>query len=79
MAIRQFGRCEHALTAKSRSRGENLAVVRVLSAEYGLNALALVPHMVFLVDFVARGLARESMPARITGCCMASAPPSVRC
>ena len=24
--------------------------------EYGLNALALVPHMVFLVDFVARGL-----------------------
>jgi predicted MFS family arabinose efflux permease len=23
---------------------------------YGLNALALVPHMVFLVDFVARGL-----------------------
>jgi predicted MFS family arabinose efflux permease len=33
-----------------------LTVVRVLSAEYGLNALALVPHMVFLVDFVARGL-----------------------
>ena len=29
----------------------------MLSAEYGLNALALVPHMVFLVvDFVARGL-----------------------
>jgi predicted MFS family arabinose efflux permease len=24
--------------------------------EYGFNALALVPHMVFLVDFVARGL-----------------------
>jgi predicted MFS family arabinose efflux permease len=33
-----------------------LAVIRALSAEYGLNALALVPHMVFLVDFVARGL-----------------------
>jgi predicted MFS family arabinose efflux permease len=33
-----------------------LTIVRVLSAEYGLNALALVPHMVFLVDFVARGL-----------------------
>ena len=31
-------------------------MVRVLNAEYGLNALALVPHMVFLVDFVARGL-----------------------
>jgi len=33
-----------------------LAIVRALGAEYGLNALALVPHMVFLVDFVARGL-----------------------
>jgi predicted MFS family arabinose efflux permease len=27
-----------------------------LLLEYGLNACALVPHMVFLVDFVARGL-----------------------
>ena len=38
------------------SRGRQLTIVRVLSLEYGLNALALVPHMVFLVDFVARGL-----------------------
>jgi MFS family permease len=38
------------------SRGRGLTLIRVLSAEYGLNALALVPHMVFLVDFVARGL-----------------------
>jgi predicted MFS family arabinose efflux permease len=37
-------------------RGRRLTIVRILSAEYGLNALALVPHMVFLVDFVARGL-----------------------
>ena len=29
---------------------------RALLLEYGLNACALVPHMVFLVDFVARGL-----------------------
>ena len=29
-----------------------------LSAEYALNAVGLVPHMVFLVDFVARGLGR---------------------
>src|SRR5258707_13305044 len=36
--------------------GRRLTIVRILSAEYGLNALALVPHMVFLVDFVARGL-----------------------
>jgi MFS family permease len=38
------------------SHRPKLTAVRVLSAEYGLNALALVPHMVFLVDFVARGL-----------------------
>jgi len=38
------------------SRGQSLMVIRVLSTEYGLNALALVPHMIFLVDFVARGL-----------------------
>ena len=30
--------------------------VWALWLEYGLNACALVPHMVFLVDFVARGL-----------------------
>ena len=29
-----------------------------LYAEYGLNAVGLVPHMIFLVDFVARGLGR---------------------
>ncbi|SDN34588.1 YbfB/YjiJ family MFS transporter [Afipia sp. GAS231] len=30
--------------------------VRALLIQYGLNAAALVPHMVFVVDFVARGL-----------------------
>ena len=30
--------------------------LRALYLEYGLNAFGLVPHMVFLVDFVARGL-----------------------
>lgn len=34
-----------------------LAVVTVV-AEYGLNAFGVVPHMIFLVDFVARGLGR---------------------
>ena len=29
-----------------------------LLAEYGLNAVGLVPHMLFLVDYVARGLGR---------------------
>ncbi|HVJ51841.1 MAG TPA: YbfB/YjiJ family MFS transporter [Aliidongia sp.] len=30
--------------------------LRALYLEYGLNAFGLVPHMIFLVDFVARGL-----------------------
>jgi len=30
--------------------------LRALYLEYGLNAVGLVPHMIFLVDFVARGL-----------------------
>jgi predicted MFS family arabinose efflux permease len=32
--------------------------VIVLMLEYGLNAAGLVPHMLFLVDYVARGLGR---------------------
>lgn len=32
--------------------------LRALYLEYALNAVGLVPHMVFLVDFVARGLGR---------------------
>lgn len=32
------------------------AAVPTLTLQYGLNAVALVPHMVFVVDFVARGL-----------------------
>lgn len=31
-------------------------VLKALYVEYGLNAVGLVPHMVFLVDFIARGL-----------------------
>ena len=30
--------------------------MRALYVEYALNAVGLVPHMVFLVDFIARGL-----------------------
>lgn len=41
----------------THSRGAlPLHPLRGLYLLYGLNALALVPHMVFLVDFVARGL-----------------------
>jgi len=32
--------------------------LRALFAEYALNAVGLVPHMIFLVDFVARGLGK---------------------
>ncbi|MDH2380921.1 YbfB/YjiJ family MFS transporter [Bradyrhizobium sp. CER78] len=38
------------------AHGGRSPLVIALCVEYGLNALALVPHMVFLVDFVARGL-----------------------
>ncbi len=41
---------------KAVLRGRQSAAIRALRVEYGFNALALVPHMVFLVDFVARGL-----------------------
>jgi predicted MFS family arabinose efflux permease len=34
------------------------SALRSLYAEYALNAIGAVPHMVFLVDFVARGLGR---------------------
>ncbi|MGY3444425.1 MULTISPECIES: YbfB/YjiJ family MFS transporter [unclassified Bradyrhizobium] len=44
------------------SHGTRSPLVIALCVEYGLNALALVPHMVFLVDFVARGLG-QGIPA----------------
>ena len=33
-----------------------VAALRTIYLEYALNAVGLVPHMIFLVDFVARGL-----------------------
>jgi predicted MFS family arabinose efflux permease len=36
--------------------------LRAVYAEYALNAVGLVPHMIFLVDFVARGL-RQGLAA----------------
>jgi predicted MFS family arabinose efflux permease len=47
---------KHVPDTHARSHGRPQIILRVLSVEYGLNALALVPHMIFLVDFVARGL-----------------------
>ena len=46
----------HATEGHVPARGWRPTAIHMLSATYGLNALALVPHMVFLVDFVARGL-----------------------
>ncbi len=43
--------------APSRSQSASLAL-KSLYLEYGLNAAGLVPHMIFLVDFVARDLDR---------------------
>ena len=40
----------------------NRATLWIVVAAYGLNAAGLVPHMVFLVDYVARGLGR-GLPA----------------
>jgi predicted MFS family arabinose efflux permease len=39
-----------------RARPHQLGTLRALYLEYALNAAGLVPHMIFLVDYVARGL-----------------------
>ncbi|MGO4326063.1 YbfB/YjiJ family MFS transporter [Cupriavidus sp. 2TAF22] len=46
-----------AQSAAAPARGANTAM-RVLYAQYAANALGLVPAMVLLVDYVARGLGR---------------------
>ena len=45
--------CDGEGTRQPRQQDRAL---RALYAEYALNAAGLVPHMIFLVDFVARGL-----------------------
>ena len=47
-----------AAPAAAPARSRPLPALRALYVEYALNAAGLVPHMVFLVDFVARGLGR---------------------
>ena len=49
-------RMEATPTGRAHKRQGGSAVTRVLIIEYGLTAVALVPHMVFLVDYVARQL-----------------------
>jgi predicted MFS family arabinose efflux permease len=45
-----------ATTSHNRRGTHKTSGLRALYVEYGLNAVGLVPHMIFLVDFVARGL-----------------------
>ncbi|GLR85515.1 YbfB/YjiJ family MFS transporter [Bradyrhizobium iriomotense] len=45
-----------ASSSHHAKHGHSLPAARALLVQYGLNAVALVPHMVFIVDFVARGL-----------------------
>jgi predicted MFS family arabinose efflux permease len=47
---------EAASAALVSPSGRSSFALRALYLEYALNAIGLVPHMVFLVDFVARGL-----------------------
>ncbi len=52
--------------------------VRALLVQYGLNAVALVPHMVFIVDFVARGLGQGIAAGSRYWALSVSAPSSAR-
>jgi predicted MFS family arabinose efflux permease len=45
-------------TAADAGAPRSARILRALYPEYALNAVGLVPHMVFLVDFVARALGR---------------------
>ena len=47
-----------AVRRAPRARAPARPVLFALYAEYALVAIGLVPHMVFLVDFIARGLGR---------------------
>ncbi len=46
----------HAAAPAQHRQPNALGVLRALYAEYALNAAGLVPHMIFLVVFVAQGL-----------------------
>ncbi|WP_426441830.1 YbfB/YjiJ family MFS transporter [Bradyrhizobium genosp. P] len=54
--VAHAGAEHHAAAHHAVAHGVRSPMVVMLCVQYGLNALALVPHMVFLVDFVARGL-----------------------
>ncbi|MFB9128974.1 YbfB/YjiJ family MFS transporter [Paraburkholderia dipogonis] len=49
---------QHTTLHTRHSQTYPAAPLRALYIEYALNAVGLVPHMIFLVDFVARGLGK---------------------
>ncbi len=61
LAILSWGGWQEAAPLASKPAMQpraNLRPLRALYLEYGLNAFGLVPHIVFFVDFIARGLDR---------------------
>lgn len=48
----------HDEPAAAAPRPENARLLRALYVEYGLTAVGQVTHVIFLVDFIARGLGR---------------------
>ncbi|MGN6581821.1 MAG: YbfB/YjiJ family MFS transporter [Bordetella sp.] len=48
----------HAPVAHAQGRALPVGPLRATYVEYALNAAGWVPHMIFLVDFIARGLGR---------------------
>jgi predicted MFS family arabinose efflux permease len=58
-AIAWTGWPNHRAAARQKHAGRHprpVRLLRTLYTQYGLNAAGLVPHMIFLVDFVARDL-----------------------
>lgn len=53
---RAASQSRHAHQRPHPLRAPRIPALRALYAEYALNAAGWVPHMIFLVDFVARGL-----------------------
>ena len=51
-----LGSADGKADLRGSDAGGTPPALRALYIEYGLNAAGLVPHMVFLVDFIARGL-----------------------
>jgi predicted MFS family arabinose efflux permease len=52
--------------APASAAGRSGAALLAVIAAYGLNAIGIVPHMVFLVDYVARGLDRGLAAGAVT-------------